>query len=92
MASWKIELMAGTRNGEILTACANWNITILSTGKSTISMVIFHSYLSLPGGSHGNHEQLSGWWLELGFYFPILIGNGIIIPMDEVIFFGDLPG
>ena len=28
----------------------NWKITMLSMGKSTISMVIFHSYVSLPKG------------------------------------------
>ena len=32
----------------------NWKITMLSIGKSTISMVIFHSYVSLPEGIFTN--------------------------------------
>ena len=33
----------------VICCIANWNITMLLMGKSTISMTIFNSYVSLPG-------------------------------------------
>jgi hypothetical protein len=45
-------------------------------GKSTISMAIFNSYVSLPEGN----------WLVVWNICYFAIGN-FIIPTDEVIFF-----
>ena len=35
---------------------ANWEITFFFIGKSTISMVIFHSYVSLPEGKQMKYD------------------------------------
>ena len=35
----------------VMTNVANWKITMLLMGKSTISMAIFNSYVKLPEGN-----------------------------------------
>ena len=39
-----------THHPLVMTNIANWKITMLLMGKSTISMAIFNSYVSLPEG------------------------------------------
>ena len=54
-----IRIYDGIPSGKRLRV-ANWKITMLLMGKSTISMAMFNSYVSLP---EGNGSYL--WFLQI---------------------------